>query len=98
MTMQRHTSRHIGNGHKNAGLQHHVRTNHRTVFMAGVCFIHEFDDYGNHRIGVNGTYSDWAVYREFCKVRISEGWAVGCTDNYKDFLPEMFLMAEVKGG
>ncbi len=79
-------------------LQRYVRTQHSTFFIHGLCIIQEFDDYGNHRVSVNGVLSDWYAYKTIIKMKVGEGFVGSTTDYYEGDLPRVFVFLTPPGG
>lgn len=72
-------------------LRRHQMRNDRIYTVQGIKIIHEFDDYGNHRILVDKRASEWADYRSLTSLRMGMGHIGATTDYYSGVLPRVFL-------
>jgi hypothetical protein len=69
----------------------HYPTKSRVYQVFGARVFHEFDDYNNHRITVDGRQSDWAAFDYPAKLRMGTGWMAATTDRWIGIFPRCFL-------
>lgn len=77
-----------------ASLKKHRVTRQDLFVLLGSQIKHEFDDYGNHRLIVDGRFkSDWTSYLGICKIKTRKGTFYGVSEYYAGTLPAVFVTA-----
>lgn len=58
-------------------------------FINDMTVIHEFDDFGNHRLTIpaKGLVGDWVTYTVLCQISGFGSTYYGCTDYYTGTFP-----------
>lgn len=73
-------------------LTHHSPVGEVIFFVENIRIVHEYDDHGNHRILVNGRYSDWYTYTSIAKLRHKDNcWFGATTEYWSAEMPRAFM-------
>jgi len=76
-----------------SNLKRHVAVTHDSFMVEGNRVIHQYDDYGNHRlVWQNKKFSPWVSYRGISKLKLEAGKVLyGTSEYYASELPRVIL-------